>query len=140
MKHLFICLIGLTLTFACRKDQDDRVPNVPVNITLLLNQPSNIALTTVGGWTYVTGGSKGIIVYRNGPEEFVALERHCPFDVEAGDRVFVNETNILAEDSLSCGSRFVITDGSIELGPTSLPLTRYQTTYNATPNVLRIFN
>lgn len=138
---LVIGLAAATLFGAsCKKDQDDRVPNVPVNIELSLNNPSFIGLSVVGGWAYITGGSRGIIVYRNAPEEFVALERHCPYEVNNGDQVHVTDSNILASDTTNCGSTFVLTDGSITEGPASFPLTRYQTTYNGTTNQLRIFN
>ncbi len=130
----------LSTNFSCRKDAEDRVPNTPVDIELFLNNPSYIDLSVVGGWTYITGGSRGIIVYRNGPEEFIAMDRHCPYEVQNNNRVFVNETNIIAEDSLGCGSKFVITDGSVTEGPSLFPLTRYQTSYNGAINKLRIFN
>ena len=125
---------------SCKKDREDRVPNVPVDIELFLNNPSFIGLSVVGGWAYISGGSRGIIVYRSGPEEFIALERHCPYDVNNNDRVHVTDSNILASDTISCGSIFVITDGSITQGPAEFPLTRYQTSFNGTSNQLRIFN
>jgi nitrite reductase/ring-hydroxylating ferredoxin subunit len=135
------CMVLLIFSGAsCKKDGDDRVPNVPVDITLNLNNPSFIGLSVVGGWAYITGGSRGIIVYRNAPEEFVALDRHCPYEVENRDKVDVDDSNILAADTVGCGSRFVITDGSITQGPAQFPLTQYQTTYNGTINQLRIFN
>lgn len=125
---------------SCKKDSSEQVPNTLVDIELFLNNPSYIDLSVVGGWTYITGGSRGIIVYRSGPEEFIAMDRHCPYEVENNDQVHVDDTNIIAVDSLSCGSKFVLTDGSVTQGPSAFPLTRYQTTYNGSINKLRIFN
>ena len=141
-KTMIILSIGMLVLSgsSCKKDQDDRVPNVPVDIELSLNNPSFIGLSVVGGWVYISGGSRGIIVYRNAPEEFVALDRHCPYEVINGDRVHVTDSNILASDTTNCGSTFVLTDGSITEGPASFPLTRYQSTFNGSTNQLRIFN
>jgi len=135
-----VLLMLFVFAASCKNDQDNRVPNVPVDITLSLNNPSFIGLQVVGGWAYITGGSRGIIIYRNAPEEFIALERHCPYEVNERDIIHVTDSNILASDTLSCGSAFVLTDGSISQGPAEFPLTRYQTTFNATSNQLRIFN
>ncbi|NBW83641.1 hypothetical protein EBR21_18000, partial [bacterium] len=57
------------------------VPFVPVDITIDIQLPSYSDLQGVGGWTYLNGGSKGIIVYRKGIDEFVAFDRHSPADV-----------------------------------------------------------
>jgi len=137
----FLFLFSVVIVYSsCKKDQENRVPSVPVDIEIFLNNPSYIDLTVVGGWAYITGGSQGIIVYRSGPEEFIALDRHCSFETENNDRVFVEGSNIIVSDTLNCGSSFVLTDGSVTQGPATFPLTQYQTNYNGTVNKLRIFN
>lgn len=138
---LFLLALSLLLVNpGCKKDQENRVPNVPVDITLNLNLPSQIDLTVVSGWAYVSGGSRGIIVYRLSQEEFIAVDRHCPYEVDNADRVFVEDNGQFATDTLVCGSSFSLVDGLLSNGPASFPLTRYQTTFNGTTNVLRIFN
>ncbi|NNC82835.1 MAG: hypothetical protein HKN79_04595 [Flavobacteriales bacterium] len=141
MVRYFLFFILTLISFAaCKDDDDQRVPNVPVDITLSLNLPQWQPLNTPGGWVYVTGGSRGIIVYRAGTEEFTAMDRHCPYEPINGDRVHVLEDNIIAADTNVCGSRFVITDGSVTQGPASFPLTTYRTSYNGAINELRVFN
>jgi nitrite reductase/ring-hydroxylating ferredoxin subunit len=124
----------------CKKDQNDRVPNVPVDITINISLPSYNALSVTGGFVYVTGGSNGILVYRASEDEFAALDRHCTYDVPEYHRVTVDSTNIIASDQPGCGSGFIITDGSVVRGPAFVPLTRYDATYNATTQLVRIFN
>jgi len=46
----------------------------------LLTQPSYANLNAVGGWVYVTGGVRGIIIYKKNSSEFAAYERCCPYD------------------------------------------------------------
>lgn len=137
----FIICVVILFCNACREDDSiNRVPNVPVDITLSLNLPQWQAINSPGGWVYVTGGSRGIIIYRLSQDDFMAMDRHCPYEPQEFDRVDVLENNIIAEDSLNCGSKFVLTDGSVTQGPAVFPLTTYQTTFNGTINQLRIFN
>ena len=142
MRNFSIILgIGLIVFFSqCKKDQDDRVPNVPVDITINISLPTYNALSVTGGFVYLTGGSNGILVYRASEDEFVALDRHCTYDVPSYHRVTVDSTNIIASDLPGCGSGFIITDGSVVRGPAFVPLTSYDATYNATTQLVRIFN
>ena len=55
---VFIC------TASCKKDNDGNVPITGVDILIYVNNPSYINLNAVGGWVYITGGVRGIIVYR----------------------------------------------------------------------------
>ena len=80
----------------------------------------------------------GLIVYRSGPDSFVAMDRHCPYRSAELCRVFVDDSEIIARDSVCCGSAFLVTDGSVVEGPAALSLQRYNTTFNGT--TLRIYN
>ena len=122
----------------CRKDERGGVPLSLVDISINVNNPSYADLAVTGGWLYLSGGSMGILVYRSSPETFVALDRHCPY--QPGDlcRVFVDDSELIARDTVCCGSAFLITDGSVVQGPAALNLQRYNTTFNGT--TLRIFN
>lgn len=106
------------------------IPNVPVNIVLTVSNPQFINLNSVGGYVQITGGSRGIIVYRASIDEFRAFDRHCPFNVDEGCRVSVNSTSIIAVDDLCCGSEFLIVDGSITQGPATFPLKGYATSFD----------
>jgi nitrite reductase/ring-hydroxylating ferredoxin subunit len=68
----------------------------------------------------------------------VALDRHCPYQPADLCRVFVDDSELIARDTLCCGSAFLITDGSVVQGPAALNLQRYNTSFNGT--TLRIFN
>lgn len=136
-KLFFLFLVVVACVKCTKNDNDSNVPLAQVNVTVNINQPAYFNLQTVGGWEYLNGGSRGLLVYRNGPEEFRAFDRHSPYNLDANCRVFVDSTNIFAVDTCS-GSRFLIIDGSVETGPAARPLTQYQTTYNGT--VLQIYN
>lgn len=122
----------------CKKDVDNGVPITPVDIYLYTNNPSFLNLNGVGGWVYITGGVRGILVYRKSPSEFMAYDRNCTY--QSSDpcaTVVVDATNILATDTC-CHSKFSMYDGSVTQAPAGLPLKTYNTTYDG--NVLHIYN
>jgi hypothetical protein len=112
----------------CR-DRFTEVPYVPVDIWININEPQWFNITVPSGWEYVTGGSRGIILYRNNLEEFTALERHSPYEADQACAVIVKDDNITVEDPCS-GSQWLIMDGTIMAGPTSQPLVTYDVTFN----------
>jgi hypothetical protein len=122
---LLILLLGL----GCRDNNTSRVPDVPVNIAINILQPDFFNLSVPSGWIYITGGSRGIIVYRKSEEEFIALERHSPFQPEDNCAVKVDDDNVLISDPCS-DSKWLITDGTIVQGPTAQPLRTYRTSYS----------
>lgn len=138
LRHsLLIAVLPLVLFAGCKKDNQG-IPNVQVNISIYVNDPQYVNLSSIGGWVYVTGGYRGIIIYRKSISEFTAFERCCTYDPENPDEyVKVDSNNIEAYDA-NCGSRFIITDGSVTHGPAGLPLKKYQTSYDGT--VLTIYN
>lgn len=87
---------------------------------------------------YETGGSRGIIVYRDSFSSFKAYDRHCTYDSSNSCAlVSVDVTNITGLDDC-CGSKFNLLTGSINQGPATFPLKEYQTTFDG--GVLHIFN
>ena len=133
----FFVLFAL-LHGGCKKRKNTVIPYIPVNIYIYPSDPNFNKLNTPGGWVYLNGGSRGIIVYRRSNEEFVAYDRHCTYDTEnACGQVEVTSTQITAIDSC-CMSEFVLTDGSVVKSPASAPLQPYQVNYNG--NELHIFN
>ena len=71
LRYYLLALIVPTLFFVSCKEQNYPIPDVPVNMSINLDLPSYNALNAPGGYAYVTGGSRGIVVYRNF-DEFVA--------------------------------------------------------------------
>ncbi len=132
---LFLLLIA---SAGCKKSQPGGVPPVSVDISININNPAYNALAVPSGWLYLSGGSQGLIVYRNSADQFTALDRHCPYQTGELCRVFVDSSEVIARDSLCCHSAFLITDGAVVQGPSALNLQRYNTSFNGT--TLRIFN
>lgn len=131
---LFILLF---LTFSsCNKDENQEViPYVYVNFAMY---PNTIDFIPDGQWAYVSGGYKGIIIYRPQNDEFLAFERACPYDpLVEGARVEVESSGIIAVDSV-CGSRFLLTDGSPIEGPAGISLKQYRTSYDG--HILQVYN
>ena len=131
-------IIILLFLVGCRQTNNNGIPYVQVNIKLYTTDPAFFNLNAVGGWEYINGGSKGILVYRSGIDEFKAYDRHCPYQPnDACSIVAVDSSNIMAVDTC-CGSQFVITDGQVTKAPSVEPLKEYQTSYDG--SVLIITN
>ena len=110
-----------------------------VNFYVNTTDPGFIDLNGVGGWVYVTGGSKGIIIYRKSVTEFMAFDRHCPYHPsDACSRCEVDTTNNLFVFDNCCGSKFLITDGSVQQGPAYVPLKSYYTSFDGL--ILHVYN
>jgi nitrite reductase/ring-hydroxylating ferredoxin subunit len=139
MKNTIYIAFLLCIIIACKKDNsNNNVPSTPVDIYLYTNNPSFINVSTVGGWVYITGGVRGILVYRKSNTEFMAYDRNCTFQSsEPCATIVVDNTNIAATDTC-CNSRFSIYDGSVFQGPASVPLRAYSTSFDG--SVLHIYN
>lgn len=136
---IFLALSGVCLIYSCKKNNQNQIPDVLVDIQVNINNPGYYQLQAVGGWRYFDGGSRGIVVYRKTIDEFVAFDRHCPYNpTDACGTVSVDSSNIIAVDAC-CGSKFILTDGSVSNGPATLPLKSYQVTYDGQA-LLHIFN
>lgn len=137
---LSILAVILIITSCNKDDRSDEynvIPNVGVDIHLNLNEPSNYNLTFEGGWIYVPGGSRGIIVYRT-LDQYMAYERHTPYQSDRPCAVVeVDSNNVYAVDGCS-GTQYLLLDGSVASGPATLPLLRYKTSVFS--DVLNITN
>jgi hypothetical protein len=135
---MLVFLFLLLASDACKKDQYANIPSVYVNLNLDISSTLYIELNNVGGWVNITGGYKGITVYRSTYEDFVAFERCCPYDpdIEAA-RVSVDASGLTLTDTV-CGSTFLILDGSVVNGPASMPLKQYYTSFDG--DNLHIYN
>ena len=137
---LLLLTIAASVLFpSCKKDKQGGVPFTPVDISINVNNPAYADIQVPGGWLYLTGGSLGIIVYRQTLDVFLAMDRHCPYQPENLCRVTVDDTQVTARDSACCGSSFTIVDGgSVSQGPAATALLGYNTLFNGT--TLRIYN
>ncbi|MBL0047620.1 MAG: hypothetical protein IPP32_05910 [Bacteroidetes bacterium] len=135
-----ITLTVLTLSISCKKKKNSEsfVPYVYVDFYITLSNPQFINLSAVGGSVYVTGGSRGIIIYRKSNDEFQAYDRHCPYKPENSCGLLsVSGSSTTAIDTC-CGSEFLLVDGSVLKQPSSYPMLRYQTIFDG--NQIHVFN
>ena len=137
MRTIWTILLLACLPLSGCRDTPGVIPYVDVNIDLNLALPAYNSLNFPGNWLYISGGSRGLIVYRYTLDEFVVLDRHATFDVGAGCQCTLSEDGYTILDSCS-DSQWYIFDGSIIQGPTTAPLERYTTTW--IPPVLSIQN
>ncbi|MDB4091026.1 MAG: hypothetical protein ACKVJC_10890 [Flavobacteriales bacterium] len=141
MKIHFILLIFVGLLVSgCKKNSQNPVPSIQFDIAINITLPSYSALIGVSGWAYVNGGSKGIIVYRRGVDEFIAFDRHSPADEDGScaTPLYPGANNFL-ELLDDCNSAlFSLYDGS-PISGSQYGLRQYQTSWNGN-ETLRIFN
>lgn len=137
----FIVGILLLMANSCSKNTvQQAVPYVNVNFEIDLNLPSYNKLNVVGNWIYVTGGDKGIIIYRYDQSTFSVWDRCCTYNALNGNAIVsVESNNVYAIDS-SCGSVFNILNGQVQHSPATLPLKGYHYTFDPTANSLSVYN
>ncbi len=128
-------LLSAAVLFSCAKKNSTTQPEIPyvaVNFAINPNSTQYIELNHIGGVVTVTGGYRGIIIYRASETEFMAFERACTYD-PTGDsaQVRVDVSGITAHCP-QCKSKYILTDGSAYNGPTQWPLKQYRTNYDGT--------
>ena len=131
MKVRILLVISLFLmSGSCGKQNTHPVPYVPFNQTI----------AGVGGWAYVNGGSRGLIVYRRSIEEFVAFDRHSPADIDAScpSPLFPDPDNFLILKDTCNDATFSLYDGS-PISGSQYGLMQYATSFNGN-NLLNIYN
>jgi len=141
MKVLFILLFGVSFLYSsCKKNTQHPVPSIPFDITINLTLPTYSNLMGVSGWAYVNGGSRGIIVYRRGIDEFIAFDRHSPADADGtcANPLTPDSDNYLILNDDCNNATFSLYDGS-PISNASFGLRQFQTSWNG-QETLRIFN
>ncbi len=141
-KRIFLLLFIIVTAISCSKNKQHPVPHYSFDANINLTLPSYADLQGVGGWAYVSGiGSKGVIVYRQSMQNFVAFDRHSPaegsFDCESG--LVVDNSNFLILNDPCSDAQFSLYDGSIIGGNTKWGLRAYVVEYYGGQHI-RIFN
>jgi hypothetical protein len=128
------------LSSKCNNQNQHPVPFVPVDVTIDMQLPSYSNLQGVGGWTYLNGGSRGIIVYRKAIDEFVAFDRHAPSDPEGSCPIalYPDDQNFLQLIDSCNNAVFSLYDGS-PVSNSIFGLRQYATQFNGN-NLLRVYN
>ena len=136
---VYLIFFFFILFSGCSKQQNkNEIPVVSVNFVINPNSTEYLDLNVVNGWVTVTGGYRGIIIFRKSLTEFMAFERACPYDWQQSDaRVNVESSGITATCP-HCKSKFILLDGSPYAGPSPYPLKQYQTNYDG--SLLYIYN
>jgi nitrite reductase/ring-hydroxylating ferredoxin subunit len=127
----FIACAIILGTSACKKEaQPPEIPYAYVNFQIDPNGTQYINLNVVNGWETVTGGYKGILIFRKSVNEFAAFERACPYDPgKDGALVIVEESGITCKCAI-CGSKYIMTDGTPFEGPSRYTLKQYNAFYD----------
>jgi hypothetical protein len=137
---LIFCFGVLLLSSKCNNQNQNPVPFVPVDVTIDIQLPSYSNLQGVGGWTYLNGGARGIIVYRKGIDEFVAFDRHSPADISGTCPLplYPDSQNFLQLKDSCNNAVFSLYDGS-PVSNSIYGLRQYATQFNGN-NLLRVYN
>lgn len=143
MKKISAVILGTCtlLLVSCKGDRPyyQYFPEVAVSTYVYPNNPEFLNLQLVGGWAYVDGGIRGIIVYRSDFEQFVAYDRACP-SVELQNCSTIEVTADQFSALCPCdSSTYELVSGSQIAGPgDGIPLLRYNTSWDG--NTLYIYN
>jgi len=134
-----LLLLLFTILSGCSDDsQDSEIPFVNVDITVNLTNQQFLSLQNVNGHATISGGVRGIILYRESADTYLAFERNCSYQpLEACSIVEVDASNLFMVDQNCCGSIFDWF-GIPTSGPASVPLRKYTTTLDGI--FLRITN
>ena len=137
---LQIFLVFILLFSGCKKNDQHPVPSIAFDFQIDLTLPSYSALNGVGGWCYVNGGLKGIVVYRKSYDQFVAWERQSPEDPggSCSTGIVTNADNFLELDDPCSSAKFSMYDGS-PIANSKWGLRGYMVQWDGS-NILRISN
>lgn len=128
---LILGMLILTGSFCGCGDERCSTPIGEAYCVLEPDSPLYYSLNTVGGYEYLVGGHRGLVVIRTALDEFVCYERSCPACHDVAVEVSKDWGSGVLECP-QCGSRFSVytegvpLDGSI----TRCPLYQYSTTYD----------
>lgn len=135
LKRVFILSLFLVaLITGCQKPASTAVvpPSVvnvgPVDIRVWPYTP----LTNIGGWTYISGGYSGLLLFRNTASSILVFDRGCPYDCQANWKAIDTfQTKGTTARCPICGSTYSLFGGGVvTVGPGTVGLKQYYTTYN----------
>jgi len=120
----------IILFASCEKENQHPVPNVLVDIRINIENAIYAGLNTIGNSIHVTGGYRGIIIYRVGLTEFTAFDRSCPHHVWEQCAIVSAIPGQPFAKCDCCQTTYQLLDGSKFTGPSMYPLRPYRTTFN----------
>jgi len=143
IKSIIVFTVLLYALGGCTKgsnpDESSNVPNVSVNITININTSTYNALTKIGGVVNISGGYRGILLYRVNSGTIVAFDRTCTYDISDVNGIVQSQTNGTAI-CLECGSTYNLVNGNVYSGPTTIGLKSYNASFNTGTGILTVTN
>ena len=137
-KILFFLFFTVIILLSCKKDTPNPVPYKYVNFEININDPQYVALQAVGNSIFVYGGVSGIVIFRESDTEFAVFDRCCPNNPDKRNAIKLDSTNTFILKCPSCGSEFIINNGSVNKGPASAPQKAYHSSFDGT--YLHVYN
>ena len=147
-KTSIFLLLLLFVSFSCKKPTNlgpSPVPYVYVNTQIETSLPLYSALNNEGGYVYISGGNKGLLVLQDFLGNFWAFDRTCPYHVTSPCgvvRMSLSGLNIVCGSysgqklDTCCGTTYGL-DGTVTHGPGTYPLKAYRVSVSGTsPDVL----
>ncbi len=129
--QLIVCFI-IIFSLGCKEEENNNIPLVEVNFIVNINDPDYLALKNIGGAIEVSGGSRGIILYRLTTDIIKAYDRHCTFEPSNTCALVSLDINNITASDLCCSSAFILTDGTVTTPPAITPLKQYNTLFDGT--------
>ena len=131
MKFRSVLALSILLLLSCAKDDGTYIPDVYVNYTIPINDPSMSALNSAGGAVVISGhGVAGIIIYRRADNVFVAYDRCSSVNPQNKCAVTLDNPSLTVTDPCS-GAKFSLFDGTPVKAPATKSLKSYQVTANS---------
>lgn len=134
MPALICCLLSFV---SCQKDNEGRIPDVPVNFRAALTDPRLSRLNSAGGAVaFENYGVAGLILYNTGTQ-IVAFDRCSSVNPQQRCAVILDDPTLTATDPCS-GAKYALTDGGPVKAPAVRPLKQYLVTIAG--NILLVTN
>ncbi len=122
-------VVFMLFLLACSKEQEGRIPDVPVNFHAPLTDPRLSRLNSSGGVVTIDGyGVAGLIIYRK-PDGYSAFDRCSSVNPEKKCAVTPDDPSLTATDPCS-GAKFSLYDGAPVKAPAVRSLKQYQVNVN----------
>lgn len=115
----------ILLLVACVKNDGSLVPDVYVNFSIPINDPTISALNSPGGAVAINGhGVAGLIIYRRADGMYMAYDRCSTVNPEQKCQIVLDDPNLTATDPCS-GAKYSMYDGAPVKAPAKRSLKQY---------------
>lgn len=131
MNIRMVLALYILLLLSCAKDDGTYIPDVYVNYSVPVNDPSISALNSPGGAVVINGhGVAGIIIYRRADNVYMAYDRCSSVNPQNKCAVNLDNPSLTVTDPCS-GAKFSLFDGTPVKAPATKNLKQYQVTANS---------